>query len=161
MNLGSIREINNVKDQYLKLAEEDENVALTLKGVNQYKHSIYFFIQAMEKYIKAKIFSKLSPENEFFRDLNKHHSIETAGDLLLKIYCTDTNTQTQIKNMFDSVIFSDIHFNKLHNNLRYPFYNPKKNAFFSCSYKKEDCEFIEVRLKNLKKFLNDLDKLLY
>ena len=150
-----------MQEEYLKLAKEDENVAFILKETKQYKHSIYFFIQAMEKYIRAKIFSKLSPENEYFRDLNKHHSIETSGAFLLDIYCIDSNTKKHIKSMFDSMVFGDIHFNKLHNNLRYPFFNPHKKSFFSSNYGKEDCELIEIKLENLKKFLDGLDKCLY
>ncbi len=161
MKLGSIKEVSNVENEYLKLAKEDENVAILLKEAKQYKHSIYFFIQAMEKYIRAKIFSKISPENEYFRDLNKHHSIEKSGTLLIEIYCTDLNVKIQVKEMFDSAVFGDIYFNKLHNNLRYPFYNHIKQSFFSCYYQEEDCELIEMKLKNLKKFLVDLDKFLY
>ena len=148
-----------VTELKLKLAIEDENAALILKKNEQYKHSIYFFIQAMEKYIRAKIFSKISPENEYFRDLNRHHSIETSGELLLNIYCVDSTVKSQIKKMFDSAVFGDVHFNKLHNNLRYPFYNVNKNVFFSCQYSNKDCELIEIKLNNLKKFLEDLDKL--
>ena len=161
MKLGNINEIRNVQEEYLKLAKEDENAAFILKESKQYKHSIYFFIQAMEKYIRAKIFSKISPENEYFRDLNKHHSIETSGAFLLDIFCIDPNTKSHIKSMFDSAVFGDIYFNQLHNNLRYPFFNPKKKSFFSCNYGKEDCELIEIKLENLKKFLDGLDKCLY
>ena len=161
MKLGNINEIKNVQEEYLKLAKEDENAAFILKESNQYKHSIYFFIQAMEKYIRAKIFSKISPENEYFRDLNKHHSIETSGAFLLDIYCVDHNVKNQIKIMFEAAVFGDIQFNRLHNNLRYPFYNQNRKTFLSCHYEKEDCEVIELKLHNLKQFLNDLDKLLY
>ena len=47
MMLGTVKEIQRVNEEYLKLAIEDENAALILKKNEQYKHSIYFFIQAI------------------------------------------------------------------------------------------------------------------
>lgn len=161
MLLGTTKKVINLEDEYVLLAKEDEKVAQLLKYSKQYRHSIYFYIQAMEKLIRAKIFSKVNPDNEYFRDSNRHHSIESSGDFLLQIYCVDSTIKNQIKKMFDDAIFSDIHFNKLHNNLRYPFYNNKNKYHLMCQYTDEDCTFIENKLKNLKSFLNDLDKLLY
>lgn len=44
----------DASSEYNRLAREDERVGLILKDRGEYRHSIYFLIQAMEKYVRAK-----------------------------------------------------------------------------------------------------------
>ena len=73
-NIGTINREVDISYEYYNLALEDEKVAILLKNKGEYRHSIYFFIQAMEKYIKSKIFTLVNPNLEYYINKNKHHS---------------------------------------------------------------------------------------
>ncbi|MFM7885932.1 MAG: hypothetical protein ACKPCM_04410 [Pseudanabaena sp.] len=64
--IGQINHNVNVSSEYNRLAREDERIGLILKNKGEYRHSIYFFIQAMEKYVRAKTFSIVDAKNPYF-----------------------------------------------------------------------------------------------
>jgi hypothetical protein len=155
---GDIRHNVNVSQEYASLAKEDEMVANYLKNNKQYRHAIYFNIQAMEKYIRSKIFTKVNPNLEYFRNRNRNHSLNDAIEFLLEILGTNEMIKKQIKNQMDN-IFGDINFQFLHNNLRYPFYSEKHNDYSMIDFSLADCQFIENKNNILKKYLSELDRL--
>lgn len=159
MHLGNIRHGVSVCNEYQMLAKKDEAVAVLLKEHSEYKHSIYFFIQAMEKYIRAKIFTLVNPNLEYFRKRNQNHSIDNAIEFLVDIISADENIQNQVKEMLNKNIIQGIKFQQLHNNLRYPLYNSRYDSYSSVDFTKEDCKIIENKLADLKIYLNELHRL--
>jgi HEPN domain-containing protein len=157
--LGHIRHDIAVSEEYFSLGEKDEEAARILMEHSRYRHSIYFFIQAMEKYIRSKIFSLVNPNIEYFREKNKNHSLDSAIDFLSEIISSDTNIQKQIKTQINDFIFEGINFQLLHNNLRYPFYNAKYNDYSCIDFDKNDCSIVERKVILLKQYLKELDKL--
>lgn len=159
MNLGKIRHNIDVSSEYYSLAKKDENVAILLKNNGEYRHSIYFFIQAMEKYIRAKIFTLVNPNIEYFRERNRSHSLDDAIIFLIDIISTDDNVKQQVNKYFNDYVFENIKFNKLHNNLRYPHYSAKYNSYSNLDFNWNDCDFIEKKLFILKNYLDQLQRL--
>lgn len=159
MYIGKINHNINVADEYERLAKKDEEVAVLLKYNREYRHSIYFFVQAMEKYIRSKIFTLVNPNIEYFRKRNQNHSLTNAVDFLIEIISTDINVQNQIKNQLNSYVFENINFQLLHNNLRYPFYSSKFDSYSSLEFNLNDCEIIEKKLAALKVYLQQLNRL--
>lgn len=159
MFIGSARYNIDVSIEYENLAKKDEEVALHLKKNKQYRHSIYFFIQAMEKYIRSKIFTLVNPNLDYFRKRNQNHSIYDAIEFLVEIISSDKNIQYQIKDQINRYVLEDINFQKLHNNLRYPFYSSRYDSYTCIDFNKDDCEVIENKLKALKNYLNQLQRL--
>ena len=157
-NLGKIQHGINVAEEYENLANEDEMAARSLKNLDQFRHSIYFFVQAMEKHIRSKIFSLVNPNNEYFRKKNKNHSINDAITFLIEIISNDERVKVHIKNQIDK-IFAGINFQFLHNNLRYPFYSEKHDNYSVIHFSLEDCLFIEDANEVLKRYLMDLRRL--
>jgi hypothetical protein len=156
--IGTIRHRINVSEEYENLANEDEMAARSLKNTDQFRHSIYFYIQAMEKHIKSKIFSMVNPNNEYFRKKNQNHSITDTVNFFIEIINTDDQIKKHIKNQLDN-IFNGLNFQFLHNNLRYPFYSENHNDYSIIQFSLKDCLFIEKINEVLKKYLNDLSKL--
>ena len=157
--LGRIKHHINVSEEYLFLAEKDEETARLLKENKKYRHSIYFFIQAMEKYIKSKIFARVDPNREYYRKMNQHHSLENAINFLIEIWSNDNNIKEQIKNKLNQYVFEGINFQYLHNNLRYPSYNEKNKDYSIIEYDNSDCIFMEDKNEKLKKWLSDINRL--
>lgn len=159
LHIGIIRHNIDVSNEYEVLAKQDEEVALLLKKHHQYRHSIYFYIQAMEKYIRAKIFTLVNPNLDYFRTINQNHSLHSAIEFLIEIISTDKNTRDHIKEQLYYHVFENINFHQLHNNLRYPFYGEKYNAYSILEFNEKDCIIIESKLNSLKKYLQDLRRL--
>lgn len=158
-NIGKIKVDVDLAYEYQKMALEDENVAKLLKHNRQYRHSIYFFIQSMEKYIKSKIFTLVNPNNEFYIQKNRHHSLYSSVEFLIEVISPDENIRNQIKQQFNKYVFKELNSINLHNNLRYPFYNDKRKSYTKVEYNEHDCKYIEDMLDNLKKYLNDLNRI--
>lgn len=156
--IGTIRHGINVSEEYENLAKEDEMAARSLKNSGQFRHSIYFYIQAMEKHIRSKIFSLVNPNNEYFRRINQNHSINDAITFLIEIISIDEQVKTHIKSQLDK-IFDGVNFQFLHNNLRYPFYSTRHNNYSLLRFSLDDYLFIENMNEVLKRYLEDLRRL--
>jgi hypothetical protein len=154
--LGTINHGIIVSDEYSCLAKQDEHAAMILKENNQFRHSIYFFIQAMEKHIKAKIFRIVNPNLKYYREKNKTHSLTDAIEFLIEISSNDDNIRKQVKTQLDRYVFDGINFAYLHNNVRYPSYNPYHNNYSIIEYDKNDCLYIEELNNKLKQYLSEL-----
>lgn len=158
-NIGTINREVDISYEYYNLALEDEKVAILLKNKGEYRHSIYFFIQAMEKYIKSKIFTLVNPNLEYYINKNKHHSLDYSIEFLIEVISPDENIRNQVKLYFNKYVFKDLSFRNLHNNLRYPFYDRSRGYYNIIKFDIEDCKYIEEMLENLKKYLKDLNRI--
>ena len=159
MYIVAIRHNVDVSDEFAQLAKKDEEVARFLKRNGEYRHAIYFFIQAMEKHIRSKIFTLVNPNNEYFRKRNLNHSVEGAVEFLIEIISPDENIRQQVKQLLNKHVLEDINFQLLHNNLRYPFYSDKYNSYSSVDFSYNDCDTIEKKLEGLKRYLQDINRL--
>ena len=157
--IGRITRDVDVSSTYLELAKEDEYAAQMLKFNKMYKQATYLYIQAMEKQIRAKIFTLVNPNLEYYRDRNRDHSLDKAIDFLLEIISTDENVRSQIRNQMNRFVLGDVKYNQLHNNLRYPFYSKRYNYYSVLCIAEEDCINIEENLQSLKKYLKDLSRI--
>lgn len=101
----------------------------------------------------------VNPNLEYFINKNKHHSLDNSVDFLIEVISSDENVRNQVKYQFNKYVFKDLNSRNLHNNLRYPFYNEKRGIYVIVNYDKKDCEYIEEMLDNLKKYLNDLNRI--
>lgn len=158
--LGNTVQKNDVSYEYKVLAKKDEEVSNFLFKKGEYRHAIYFCIQAMEKYIRSKIFSLVNPNLEYFRNRNRNHSVEDAIEFLLEIISTDVNFRNNIRQQLFVSILGEINYQQLHNNLRYPFYSKRFDSYSVNTYTIEDYKFVENGLQKLKIYLNDLDRIL-
>lgn len=156
--LGDLKKGIEVRDTYIALAKEDEKAAEELKFKGMYRHAMYFYIQAMEKHIRAKIFSLVNPKNEYFRDRNRDHSLDKAIEFLLEIITTNDVLRKQISEQIEKYVLKDIKYQQLHNNLRYPYYNRKADDYCCISYSADDCWRIEENLDSLKNYLVQLER---
>lgn len=167
-HIGKLRYSVEVSSEYQNLSRSDEISAEILAKEKQYRQACYFVIQAMEKAIRAKIFTLVNANLPYFRDRNRSHSVEDAVGFLIEIISTDETVKMQIANQFAYVVFglggySDLtqnsYYSRLHNNLRYPTYWIKKDNYAILEVGKEDYELLKNRLDTLKSFLKDLDRL--
>ena len=157
--LGHFRESLDVSSEYARLAREDEAAANTLADVGRYRQAVYFIIQAMEKHLRAKIFSVVDPTNEDVRQANRNHSIEEAVLFLIGTVSPDPRLQALIREQFDNYLFQGLRFNLLHNDLRYPTYF-ERTATYSClELSGADLLVMFGRLDWLKEFMNELSLL--
>ena len=127
--IGTIDRDVDVSYEYGRLAAADERVGNMLKNAGEYRHSIYFFIQAMEKYIRAKTFSIVNANLKYYRDQERHHSVEDAAAFLINVISPDDGIRNQIKKQLHYFVLGDVRFNHLHNDLRYPHYSERHQSF--------------------------------
>lgn len=158
-NIGTINREVEISHEYYNLALEDEKVAKLLKDKGEYRHSIYFFIQSMEKYVKSKIFTLVNPNLEYFININKHHSLDNSIEFLIEVISSDENIKNQVKLYFNEYVFKDLNFRSLHNNLRYPFYDRNREYYNIVRFDIRDCNHIEEMLEILKKYIKDLNRI--
>ena len=156
--IGKIKHNVDASFEYNRLAREDENVGLMLKDNGEYRHSIYFLIQAMEKYVRAKIFSIVDAKKSYFRERERNHSVEAALEFLVEVISGNPLVKEQIKKQLHAYVIGDIKFNILHNNLRYPFYSERYKSYSSLEVSKIDNEVIAQKLNALKAFLAEIDR---
>ena len=165
MQLGRRKIINDsfgTAEKYLEIAQADETAAVTLRKNQLFNQSGYFFIQAMEKYVKYCIAKKINVTNPHFADeLRKTmgHSLDESLNLLFKI-CTGNNEAlfNQLNAQLKNHVFHEINFSLLHNKVRYPIYSPKFQNYSFLELNASDCEILQDMLTLLKKYLNDISR---
>lgn len=159
-HIGSLRHNIILSNEFLKLAKDDELAATTLANSGMYRNACYFIIQAMEKTIRSKIFTLVNPNLEYFRNKNRHHSLESAIDFMLEIISTDPLIKEQITNQLFNHVVGRTNYTHLHNNLRYPFYSERYNSYSVLEITEFDYKELSTRLHTLRSFLNDLHKII-
>lgn len=122
-----------------------------------YRQACYFFLQSMEKRVRAKAFSIVDASRREIRDLHRDHSVDAAITFLLEVIRIDEHAKEQIKTQLHTYFSGDINFRHLHNNLRYPYFDAQGRAWL-IDIGPQDCELLQTRLGFLKNFLVSLDR---
>lgn len=156
MRIGTFEPVHNLSDEYGLIAQHDERVAEALIASGEFRHAAYLLIQAIEKYLRSKIFSIVDGRNTYFRDQNRNHSVEEAADFLVQVVSSNAEVQKQIRSQLDRFVFQGVRFNHLHNNLRYPFFSDRSQGFVLLKVNAEDIESIQSRLRWVKQFLKSV-----
>lgn len=155
-HIGKLTDINELQlaDKYYQMAQADEQAAHLLAQANHFEQASYFLIQAMEKQLRVKIFTRINGNLNHNREINQNHNIENAIETLLKIFVTDEIKKQQFKNFLDEI--KGTYYNRLHNNLRYPFFYENPQTFKYLVLEASDYYELNQRLDQLKKYLIDL-----
>lgn len=158
MSIGKFRNSVNVSTEFAQLSRDDEAAADLLAERGQLRQACYFIIQAMEKSIRAKIFTLVNPNIEYFRDRNRTHSLDSAVEFLIEIISTDNIIQSQVSLQLKSHVLGNTNYRYLHNNLRYPTYSRKYDTYSTLTVSLSDFTKLKNRLLLLRVFLNDLHR---
>ena len=163
MYLGNrkfLKDSLEVANQYIIIANSDEKAANALEGLGLYNQASYFYIQAMEKQIKANIAQIVDVTNTYYRDLIRNtmgHSLDKSLDLLIKIYAKgDAVVAEQLKNQLLTLVLKGVRFSALHNNIRYPNFYEVKKKYSMIEINKSDCDELSKMLPSLKNYLNKM-----
>lgn len=129
MKVGVFRRQVNVSQEYFTLARSDEIAAEKLSQVDCYGQACYLIIQAMDRYIRAKVFGIVNPKLGFFRYENRSHALDSAIEFLIKVISSDPVIQQQVLKQLSEYVLGGTKYNHLHNNLRYPVYFSNLNSY--------------------------------
>jgi len=158
LRIGKLKHKITVYEEFSILAKEEEYSAEILASNNQYRQACYFLVQAMEKLIRAKIFSRINPNLEYFREKNRNHSLDASVEFLVETISNDKNIQEQVSNQIRKFVLNESSYRFLHNNLRYPFYSERFDSYSILEVEEKDYNILKKSIDSLKIFLNELDK---
>lgn len=147
-----------IAEQFEKIAVKDEKSADILYVNALYNQSAYFYIQAMEKYIKSYISRKIDITNQFYADKFREmgHSLDKSVEFFIEIMTGNSPVlRSQMEYQIKEVILKNVRFSQLHNNLRYPFYLKTNAEYGVDEMGRVDCEELRSMCRNLKKYLSD------
>ena len=166
MKIGSKKILVNnsdISELYFEIAKQDEIAANNLVKCGLFNQAGYFYIQAMEKYIKSRISLWINVMNPFLADeMSKTigHSLDESLSLLIKVFAGNNELLAlQMNQQIFSGILKEIRFEYLHNSLRYPIYIKRYGDYISISLKKSDCEKLHETLQRLKTYLDGLNRM--
>jgi HEPN domain-containing protein len=158
--IGSLRHnVNDLSDEYLRLATQDEKVGRQLLTEKHYRHAVYFLVQAMEKFTRHKIYALVNPTADYFQRRTRTHNLDELLDFLIEIVSSDPLVQSQVKKQLTTYVLRGIRFGSLHNNLRYPLYLRKRKSYAMLEVNGNDAEEVLDLLERLKAFLKEINKL--
>lgn len=158
MHIGKFRHKIDVASEFRRIEKSDAFAAEMLALEGSYRQACYFIIQAMEKAIRAKIFTLVNPNIEYFRERNRTHSIESAVEFLIEIVSTDEVVRRQVSNQLNTYVLGNTRYNKLHNDLRYPAYFNKYDSYSMLDISMDDFSRLRKRYESLKGFLDELNR---
>lgn len=145
-------------EKFEKTAVNDEKSADILYANALYNQSAYFYIQAMEKYIKSYISRKIDITNQFYADKFREmgHSLDKSVEFFIEIMTGNNPVlRSQMDIQIKEIILKNLRFSQLHNNLRYPFYLNKETKYGIDEMSRADCDELKSMCRNLKKYLSD------
>ncbi|GAX45559.1 hypothetical protein NIES4075_65800 [Tolypothrix sp. NIES-4075] len=151
--------VNDVASEYENLALADEEAGVFLLSNGKYPHAAYFFVQAMEKYVRYRIFSLVNPNTEYFRKRTTTHSLDQLLDFLIEIVSSNSVVQEQVKEQLYTHVLGGVRFGKLHNDLRYPSFSDRYESYSMLRVTQKDAAFTHEKLQRLKNFLKDIHRL--
>lgn len=161
--IGRMRYIKNgaeIAYEYNTYAMNDEKAAEVLLKNALYSESAYYYIQAMEKLIKTAISSRVDVTNAYYATKLKAigHSLDLAIDFFLEllVYGKEDVLAQQLEHQLKAVVFKNIRFGSLHNNIRYPIYNERWGSYGFLEISRADCEELRHMLKVLKEYLKQI-----
>ena len=151
-----------VAELYQNMARNDESAARNLAQQNFYNQAAYFFVQAMEKYIKHHIAQKINVTKKFFADelgRTMGHSLDKSLRLLIKLYAGNDETLfEQMRRQIKQHVLKDVDFRFMNNSLRYPIYNERHENYVLFTLNQADCNELNKILQALKNYLGDLNR---
>ncbi|MBR1420280.1 MAG: hypothetical protein IJ575_04405 [Selenomonadaceae bacterium] len=152
-----------VSENYFQIAQNDERTASILESQKLYNQAAYFLIQAMEKYVKSHIATKINVLNKYFADeigKTMGHSLNRSLELLLKVYSGNNKTLfEQMNQQLQVHVIKNLNFRFLNNSLRYSMYDERYNNYSVLLLNQYDCAELRKILESLKNYLNDLSRL--
>lgn len=151
--------LSDVAAEYLALAQEDEKVGQLLISQGQYRHAIYFLVQAMEKYVRCTIFGLVNPNTDYFRQRTLTHNLDDLLAFLREIICSNAELREQVRLQMQDHVLGGIKFGALHNDLRYPNFDERRSSYFVLQTERKDADTVYARLQTLKQFLRDIHHL--
>lgn len=151
--------VTNLAAEYLALAQGDEKVGQLLIEQGQYRHGIYFLVQAMEKYVRSTIFGLVNPNTDYFRKRTLTHNLDDLLAFLREIICSNTELREQVRLQMENHVLGGILFGALHNDLRYPYFDEHRQSYALLSVSHQDADITLERLQMLKQFLKDIHQL--
>ena len=141
-------------------ALNDEKSANLLFDKGFYNQAAYFYIQAMEKIVKAAISAKVDVTNVYYASKLKAigHSLDLAIDFFLEllVYGKDDMLAKQLEHQLKVVVFKNIRFGSLHNNIRYPIYNERWYSYGILEVSKENCKELKHIIQVLKEYIKQI-----
>ena len=158
-----IEDTFDVSERYSLIAQKDEDAAVALEDKGLFNQAGYFYIQSMEKHIKAHIAKKIDLMNPHFADEMKRtmgHSLDESLKLLFKLY--SGNDDTLFSHLYQQMIhqvFQDVKFAALHNKVRYPTYDSRHKKYTDLLLGKDDCHTLSNMLSLLKQYLDNLGRI--
>lgn len=165
MQIGNkeiIQQSTEMEGLFYELADSNEKSARMLYEIGLYNESAYFYIQAMEKYIKGHICQKINVSNPHFAERLRSigHSLDESVKLLIDILSGKNELlKEQLNQQLIEGVLMDINFSRLHNDVRYPLYNPYKLTYSIVNINKQNCEVLNNILINLKNYLSQLHRI--
>ena len=156
--VGQVRYDVDLVGELERLAGEDEAAAALLAGAGQHRHAIYFYLQAVEKTVRARIFGIVDPANRHFRDYNRHHSLETSFDFFAQIVSPDPLKRAAFRERLDRIIPHPTQHESLHNSLRYPWFSEKYENYNVADFSASDSALLRAQFDELKQFLSEMER---
>ena len=151
MYLGNrkfLKDSLEVAHEYLKTAMQDEKSAVILESRELYNQAAYFYVQAMEKQIKAQIAQIVDVTNAYYKEM-----------ILVQIYGKgNTMVEERLREQLLIKVLKDIKFSALNNKTRYPDFDENKKKYAVIEMGKIDCVELAKMLKALKQYLTDLER---
>lgn len=158
-NIITTSDNNDIATEYLMMAQTDERTADLLYRNHLSNQSVYFYIQAMEKYLKHYICKKINVLNTYFAEELRSvgHSLDAAVDFYINIMSGNNEAlrcqlMTQIKNN----IFGNIKFSVVYNATRYPYYSNRTSSYRITRMTDDDCQILHKMCQQLKDFLEQM-----
>lgn len=148
-----------VADSYHSIALNNHKSADILLKQGLYNEAAYMYIQAMEKYVDEQICRRVDVINSFYSKQfhNIGHRLDKSIEFLIEIYSGSNITlKEQLKSQLIQNILKGLKFSSIHNNLRYPYYNDKKNDYCFLTYSQKDCIELQQMTDRLIKFLKEI-----
>ena len=88
------------------------------------------------------------------------HSLDDAVEFLLQLISgNDEIMYQQIRKQIVEGVLREIRFSSVHNNVRYPYFNEHKKEYVYLNITYDDCIEIQKMEKNLKVFLEALNRI--
>ena len=152
-----------VSQVYKEIAEKDLKSSEILFENELYNEAAYYIMQYMEKCVKEKLCRTIDVTNTYFSNKLREigHSLDASVEFLIEILSQGNSVlKEQITKQLVEGVLRNIRFSGLYNEVRYPRFNYKYNQYTILNITKEDCEALKQISENLRKYLDDLDKLL-
>jgi len=149
---------DDVTFQYRALAEEDERIGRHLLELGAYRQATYLFVQAMEKYVRVRIFAVVNPTLDVYRQRTRTHDLELLLEFLMEIVASG-DIREQVRSQLNDYVLGGVRFSELHNDLRYPLWLSRRRSYAPLQIDRSAAETVLQRLDALKQFLAGVDRL--